>query len=244
MAWVSFYTCLSEQRRQSFNHTSAFIECRVKIDNFAKHSGNYFLSLHGNVSRALNIPILIILSPCSDLYLVWGYCFKFFSVSSTSHLKWNFLTYCLPLAHFIQWRHNGRNGVLNLPASALFLLNCLSSADQRKHQSSASLAFVRGIHRWPVNSTHKGLVTRKMFPFDDIIMYVHLLCRHCFGKGMCAEHCVNHWWLLQEHLLEIVFHINPHYRQTSNIRHILVGNKRVVHSDVVGAAPTTSSFST
>ena len=43
-------------------------------------------------------------------------------------------------------------------------------ADQRKHQSSASLAFVRGIHRWPVNSPHKGPVTRKMFPFDDVIM--------------------------------------------------------------------------
>ena len=43
-------------------------------------------------------------------------------------------------------------------------------ADQRKHQSSASLAFVRRIHRWPVNSPHKGPVTRKMFPFDDVIM--------------------------------------------------------------------------
>ena len=43
-------------------------------------------------------------------------------------------------------------------------------ADQRKHQSSASLAFVRGIHRWPVNSPHKGPVTRKMFPLDDVIM--------------------------------------------------------------------------
>ena len=45
-----------------------------------------------------------------------------------------------------------------------------SGADQRKHQSSASLAFVRGIHRWPVNSPHKGTVTGKMFPFDDVIM--------------------------------------------------------------------------
>ena len=42
--------------------------------------------------------------------------------------------------------------------------------DQRKHQSSASLAFVRGIHRRPVNSPHKWPVTRKMFPFDDVIM--------------------------------------------------------------------------
>ena len=47
-----------------------------------------------------------------------------------------------------------------------------SGADQRKHQSSASLAFVRGIHRGPVNSPHKGPVTRKMFPFDDVIMFV------------------------------------------------------------------------
>ena len=44
-----------------------------------------------------------------------------------------------------------------------------SGADQRKHQSSASLAFVRGIHRWLVNSPHKGPVTRKMFPFDGVI---------------------------------------------------------------------------
>ena len=39
----------------------------------------------------------------------------------------------------------------------------------KKHQSSASLAFVRGIHRWPVDSPHKGPVTRKMFPFVDVI---------------------------------------------------------------------------
>ena len=49
-------------------------------------------------------------------------------------------------------------------------LTVCSGADQRKHQSSASLAFVRGIHQWPVNSPHKGPVTRKMFPFDDVIM--------------------------------------------------------------------------
>ena len=46
-----------------------------------------------------------------------------------------------------------------------------SGADQRKHQSSASLAFVPGIHRWQVNSPHKRPATRKMFPFDDAIMF-------------------------------------------------------------------------
>ena len=50
-----------------------------------------------------------------------------------------------------------------------------SGADQRKHQSSASMAIVREIHRWPVNSPHKGPVTRKMFPFDDVIMHFSLL---------------------------------------------------------------------
>ena len=45
-----------------------------------------------------------------------------------------------------------------------------SGADQRKHQSSASLAFVRGIHRGPVNSPHKWPVTRKIFPFNDVII--------------------------------------------------------------------------
>ena len=49
-------------------------------------------------------------------------------------------------------------------------LTVYSGADQRKHQSSASLAFVRGIHRWPLNSPHKGPVTRKMFPFVGVIM--------------------------------------------------------------------------
>ena len=45
-----------------------------------------------------------------------------------------------------------------------------SGADQRKHQRSASLTFVVGIHRWPVDSPHKGPVTRKMFKFDNGII--------------------------------------------------------------------------
>ena len=49
-----------------------------------------------------------------------------------------------------------------------------SDADQRKHQSSMSLAFVWGIHWWPVNSPHKWSVMRKMSPFDDVIMWVVL----------------------------------------------------------------------
>ena len=59
-----------------------------------------------------------------------------------------------------------------------------SGADQRKHQSSASLAFVRGIHRGPVNSPHKWPVTRKMFPFDDVIMISVFLSTTLFEQQL------------------------------------------------------------
>ena len=48
-----------------------------------------------------------------------------------------------------------------------------SDTDERIYQSSASLAFVRGIHRGPVNSPPKWPVKRKMFPFDDAMMISH-----------------------------------------------------------------------
>ena len=54
-----------------------------------------------------------------------------------------------------------------------------SGADQGKHQSSASLAFVQGIHCWPVNSPHKWPVTRKIFPLDDVIMRFLWLNCYC-----------------------------------------------------------------
>ena len=77
-----------------------------------------------------------------------------------------------------EWTRN-YNGVIMSPmASQITSLTIVYSAVysgtyQRKHQSSASLAFVRRIYRWPVNSRHKGPVTRKMFPFDDVIMIEH-----------------------------------------------------------------------
>ena len=55
--------------------------------------------------------------------------------------------------------------------SIIYSTICLG-ADQRKHGSSVSLAFVWGIHRWPVNSPHKWPVTRKMFRFDDVIVWL------------------------------------------------------------------------
>ena len=71
----------------------------------------------------------------------------------------------------LQWRHNEHNRRLKSPASRLFTRPFIQGTDKRKHQSSTSLAFVRGIHRGPANSLHKWPVTWKMFPLDDVIMY-------------------------------------------------------------------------
>ena len=68
----------------------------------------------------------------------------------------------------LRWRNDER--VSQITSLTIVCSTVYSGSDQRKDHSSASLAFVLGIHRWPVNSPHKGPVTRKMFPFDDIIM--------------------------------------------------------------------------
>ena len=56
----------------------------------------------------------------------------------------------------------------------IFYLTVYSGTDESKHQSSTLLAFVQGFHRWPVISAHKGPVTRKMLPFDNIIMAIKI----------------------------------------------------------------------
>ena len=82
-----------------------------------------------------------------------------------------------------------------------------SVSDKRKHQSSASLAFVRGIHRGPVNSPHKMPVARKMFPFDDVIM-----CGFTFGLHhlliVVSRPCIirnPRWWLLPKRDMAIIY---------------------------------------
>ena len=67
---------------------------------------------------------------------------------------------------------------LKSPVSRLFTEWFIQGADQRKYHSSASLVFVGEIHRGPVNSPHKGPVTRKMLPFDDVIMAEAFPCHH------------------------------------------------------------------
>ena len=113
------------------------------------------------------------------------------------------------------WRHNGAM------ASQIISLTIVCSivhlgTDQRKHQSSTWLAFVRGIYRWLVNSPHKGPVTRKMFPFNDVIIGVW------------------YWRDLQDSATDVVFHhslSNSIVMATANIN---TGHTRLETSDSGG----------
>ena len=84
---------------------------------------------------------------------------------------------------------------LKSPASRLFTQSFIQAhTDQRKHQSSTSLAFLWGIHRWPVNSPHKGPVTRKMYLFDDVIMYSALLISRSIFAPKNSEKTPGELW--------------------------------------------------
>ena len=63
---------------------------------------------------------------------------------------------------------------LKSPASRLFTQPFIQAQIKQNIKSSVSLPFVRGIHRCPVNYPHKGQVTRKIFPLDDVIMNTEL----------------------------------------------------------------------
>ena len=127
-----------------------------------------------------------------------------------------------------------------------------SGVHQRKHQSSASLAFVREIHRGPVNFPHKWPVTRKMFPFDDVIMnrdfhrLEHML--HQAQRGHCPipvftsileiyhnnfMYKMSHvlFWLYHEFLLDELWTINDahyfHYLRWSTLESLICPEGRV-----------------
>ena len=125
---------------------------------------------------------------------------------------------------------------------------------QWKHQSSASLALVRGIHRWPVNSPHKGSVSRKVFPFNDVItriLSVHLLLFwmvHCgkwkwvamtwrvwafyqirkIASCACAGNAGNAFPPLtsKETAIQQSRHASRHVRDARAVRHVGIANPR------------------
>ena len=76
----------------------------------------------------------------------------------------------------LQWRHNDHDGVSNHQTRGC-LLNRLFRRRSKKTSKLRITGLCAGNSPGPVNSPHKGPVTRKMFPFDDVIM----------GTASCQE---------------------------------------------------------
>ena len=75
----------------------------------------------------------------------------------------------------LPWRHNDHDGVSNHQPHGC-LLNGLFGRRSKKTSKLRVTGLCAGNSPGPVNSPHKGPVTRKMFPFDDVIMEHALLC--------------------------------------------------------------------
>ena len=107
----------------------------------------------------------------------------------------------------LQWRHNDCDGVSNhLRFDCLF--NRLFKRGSKKYYTPASLAFVIWIHRWPgwpVDSPHKGPVTRTMFPFDAVFMkYTHFCSIKYIWKNVTSKTWTRTIWLTWGVLVTIV----------------------------------------
>ena len=102
--------------------------------------------------------------------------------------RWQQLKTCITMtSKWARWSHK-------TPVSRLFTQAFIQAQIKEKHRSSASMAFVTGIHRWPVSSPRKEPATQKMFPFDDVIMrkvYLYTLFNyksmHSFIEHICTK---------------------------------------------------------
>ena len=93
-----------------------------------------------------------------------------------------------------------------------------SGHDHRKHQRSAPLAFVRGIHWWLVNSPHKGPVTEKN---------VSIWWRHHGILNIASKSCrTADITLSYASCVELLLHM--HFLQTAHNKYLAFYNKSFV----------------
>ena len=104
----------------------------------------------------------------SGVYRKWATNVWWFTMlSHVQYIPWIVRTVGVLSLH---WRHNGPDGVSNHQPHYCLPNHLFKRRTKKTLKLRVTGLCVRGIHRWPVNSPHKWPVTRKMFPFDDVIM--------------------------------------------------------------------------
>ena len=111
----------------------------------------------------------------------------------------------------LRWRHNDYDGVSNHQPHGC-LLNRLFTRKSKKTSTLRVTGLCVGNSPGPVNSPHKGPVTRKMFPFDDVIM---------MGNPMMVR-----WYL---YISLSIIHINT----ASRFRYSVVKSDTILYNDDV-----------
>ena len=114
-------------------------------------------------------------------------------VASVYHVRCSSYTLGSEMRHLheissLQWRHNGRDAS-QITSITIVYLTAYSVTDKKTHQSSASLAFVRGIHQWPVNSPREFPAQRASNK-DNVSIWWHHHISLSFHQWVRAHRCV------------------------------------------------------
>ena len=102
--------------------------------------------------------------------LIWKFYLGFRCSGGSRDLTMPFLKQdqTISVSFSLHWRHNDHDGVSNHQPHGCLLKHLFRRRSKKTSKLRVTGLCVWGIHR---NSPHKGPVTRKMFPFDDVIMY-------------------------------------------------------------------------
>ena len=153
--------------------------CRFSCSPATFHTHQHTLKVYGDAMRSSITPIknrpnnrkLVVFKLVWMLPISINFTMYFFFVSIRVSLMIQWIVYFVVKNWFTYYNDVIMSTMASQITSLTIAFSIVDlSADQRKHQSSALLAFVRGIHPRPVNTPHKGPVTRKFFPLDDVIM--------------------------------------------------------------------------
>ena len=105
----------------------------------------------------------------------------------------------------LQWRHYERDGVSNHQNHDCLLNSLFRCRLKKVSKLRVTGLCVRGIHQWPVNSPHKGPVTRKMYPFDVIMTSSWKPPLQAILK-QCSVEII---WVLVAHHFQLPGHLGP-----------------------------------
>ena len=130
-----------------------------KNDNFQR---SQWWEFRQNGDILLSVLLVSLLYYCDHYY----YYHNHYSISSVGRMY----CYCYPCHYTMNYSDVIMSTMVSqITGVSIVCSTVCSDADHRKHQSFSPLAIVRGLHRWPVDPPHKGPITRKMLPFDDVI---------------------------------------------------------------------------